>query len=118
MVPMDRGSIGSRPPVGTWEPGEVPCVLIEYMRRGNSTRPVGVGEALDICAVFTVALSFRVRASTPVIEMKGSWGDHSGASLEWGSWEGSLSLLPKMVRDKGEEGIPCESIGGDQGCMP
>jgi hypothetical protein len=72
MVLMDRGSIGSRPPVGTWVPGEVLCVLIEYMSRGNSTMPLGVGEVLDISAVLTIASSFRVRVFTPVTGMKGS----------------------------------------------
>jgi hypothetical protein len=106
MVLMDRGSIGSRTPVGTWVPEEATSVLIEYMSGLNSTRPVGVREALDISAVLTIALSFKVRASPPVTGMKGFWGDQSLASLEWGSWERSLSLLPKMVRDKGEKGIP------------
>jgi hypothetical protein len=83
MVLMNRGSIRSRPTVGIWVPWEVPCVLSEYMSGGNSTRPVGVGETLDISVVLAFALSFRVRASTTVARMKKSWGDDSGASLEW-----------------------------------
>jgi hypothetical protein len=77
---MDMGDIGSRPPVGTGIPGEVPLILVQHMKRGNTTRPVGVGIVLDVSAVLTLTLSYRVRTTTPVKGMNRSWSYYSVCS--------------------------------------
>jgi hypothetical protein len=94
---MDVGNIGLRPPIGTGIPWEVPCVLVQHMKRGNTTRPVGIGIALDVGAVLTVTLSFRVRTTTPVTGMNRSWSYDSVTSLKWGYRERGLGLLPKVI---------------------
>jgi hypothetical protein len=61
--------------IGIWVPGEVLGVLVEYILRGNSAKPVGIGKALEIGAVPAVALIYRMGTSTPVTENLGFWGE-------------------------------------------
>jgi hypothetical protein len=57
--------------------GQVLGVLVQDIQKGDSTRPVGIWETLDICTVPNVALSQGMRTSTPATWNSGLRGELS-----------------------------------------
>jgi hypothetical protein len=93
--------------------GQVIGVLGQDIQRGNSTRPIGIWETLDICVVPAVALSQGVRTSTPA-----TWNSGLRGELGTGGWVPEsrpwrLGLLPDLMGCKVDHCIPSQRIGGD-----